>query len=260
MKTKGVFRRGKEIKGIIVLPNILTTAAMFFGFLSIANSLHGKMHRAGIYIFLAIVFDSLDGRVARMTRTMSSFGGEYDSLSDLVSFGLAPAIFLYISFFKELGKWGVVLPFLYLTCTAMRLARFNIQSSSVEKSSFMGLPSPASAGSIVSTALLFEKVNGYSPEWKLLFFSILTFFLSMLMISRFRFRAFKEIDIFSLVQIREFLLFVIGVVFFVLEPVIFAFVILTLYILVNLGENFYLSLRKKKKIEVKEDVREDLHI
>ncbi len=257
---RGIFKR-KELGKITVLPNIITTAAMFFGFLSVISSLNGNMHRAGIYVFLTIIFDSLDGRIARMTRTVTSFGGEYDSLSDLISFGVAPAVFLYIFFFKSLGKWGVVLPFIYAVCTAMRLARFNLQSSSVEKKSFMGLPSPASAGSIISTALIFQKTRNYPYEWELIFFAILTFLNSMLMISQLRFRAFKEIEIFSRVNIKEFLLFVLGLMLFVLEPIIFIFSVINLYIIWNLVENLYNGLRKKKVVEeVQENAGENLHI
>lgn len=261
MKEKrGIFKK-KELGKIIVLPNIITTAGMLFGFLSLTSSLNGNMHRAGIYLFLAIIFDSLDGRVARMTRTISSFGGEYDSLSDLLSFGIAPAVFLYVFFFKTLGKWGIVLPFIYAVCTAMRLARFNIQSSSVEKKNFMGLPSPAAAGSVVATALIFQRLRNYPQEWELIFFAIFTFFHSMLMISQIRFRAFKEIEFFSKVHISEFLLFVIGLLFFILEPIIFSFSVITIYIVWNLIENLYLSLKKKKIVTTtEENAREDLHI
>jgi len=261
MKQKrGLFKKG-ELRKITVLPNIITTAGMFFGFLSITSSLHGNMHRAGVYIFLAIIFDSLDGRIARMTRTVSSFGGEYDSLSDFLSFGIAPAVFLYLFFFKPLGKWGIVLPFIYAVCTALRLARFNIQSSSVEKKNFMGLPSPAAAGCVVSTALIFQKIGNYSREWEITFFGILTFLNSMLMISQLRFRAFKEVELFSRVNIKEFFLFVMGLLLFILEPVIFSFGALSIYILWNLIENLSLGMRKKKISEVtQENAREDLHI
>jgi CDP-diacylglycerol--serine O-phosphatidyltransferase len=261
MKQKRDIFKKRELGKITVLPNIITTAGMFFGFLSITSSLNGNMHRAGIYIFLAIIFDSLDGRIARMTKTVSSFGGEYDSLSDLLSFGIAPAVFLYLFFFKSLGKWGVVLPFIYAVCTAMRLARFNIQSSSVEKKNFMGLPSPGAAGCVVSTALIFQKIRNYPHEWEIAFFGILTFLNSMLMISQLRFRAFKEIELFSRVNIKEFLLFVMGLLLFVLEPIIFSFCAITIYIIWNLIENLYISLRKKKLQEVQqENAREDLHI
>src|ERR1700733_9449296 len=137
---------------IYVLPNLFTTGNMFFGFLSMIQSLEGHFVIAAYCIVAAAVFDTLDGRVARMTHATSKFGMEYDSLSDLVSFGVAPAILLYLWALKPFDRIGWLASFMYMACGALRLARFNVQAQSVEKKYFQGLPIPMAAG-IVATSV-----------------------------------------------------------------------------------------------------------
>ena len=135
----------KRRKGIYVLPNLFTLAALFGGFYAIVMAMNGQFDLAATGIFAAMVLDSLDGRVARMTGTQSAFGEQMDSLSDMVSFGAAPALVAYEWALRPLGRWGWIAAFVYCACAALRLARFNVNTSVVDKRYFQGLPSPAAA-------------------------------------------------------------------------------------------------------------------
>ena len=135
----------KRRKGIYVLPNLFTLAALFCGFYSIVMAVNGRFDLAAVGVFCAMVLDSLDGRVARMTNTQSAFGEQMDSLADMVSFGAAPALISYIWALRDLGKWGWFAAFVYCACAALRLARFNVNTAVVDKRYFQGLPSPAAA-------------------------------------------------------------------------------------------------------------------
>ena len=138
-------------KGIYIIPNLITTTALFLGFSSIILSFQGDFKTAAWAILLAGIFDMLDGKVARLTNTTSKFGIEYDSLSDLISFGVAPGLLAFTWAFQPFGKSGWVAAFLYVVCAALRLARFNVQSETVEKQKFKGLPSPGAAGMIAAS-------------------------------------------------------------------------------------------------------------
>ena len=140
----------KTKRGIYLLPSIFTTFALFAGFYSIIASVNGEFTLAAISIMVAMLWDALDGRVARLTNTQSAFGAEYDSLSDLVSFGVAPALLVYLWSLSDLGRIGWLAAFIYLACAALRLARFNTQVGAADKRYFQGLPSPAAAGVIAS--------------------------------------------------------------------------------------------------------------
>src|SRR5215207_2134412 len=135
----------KRRKGIYILPNLFTLAALFGGFYAVVMAMNGRFDMAAMGVFAAMVLDSLDGRVARMTNTQSAFGEQMDSLSDMVSFGAAPALIAYVWSLKELGRWGWIAAFVYCACAALRLARFNVNTGVVDKRWFQGLPSPAAA-------------------------------------------------------------------------------------------------------------------
>jgi CDP-diacylglycerol--serine O-phosphatidyltransferase len=139
----------KRRKGIYVLPNLFTLAALFGGFYAIVMAMDGRFDQATIGIFCAMVLDSLDGRVARMTNTQSAFGEQMDSLSDMVSFGAAPALIAYLWTLKGLGRWGWIAAFVYCACAALRLARFNVNTAVVDKRFFQGMPSPAAAALVM---------------------------------------------------------------------------------------------------------------
>ena len=142
---KTLFNPELRRRGIYLLPNLFTTAALFAGFFAIVQAMNGKFEHAAVAIFIAMVFDGLDGRVARLTHTQSAFGAEYDSLSDMVSFGAAPALVIYVWALKDMGKLGWIAAFVYCAGAALRLARFNTNIEVVDKRYFQGLPSPAAA-------------------------------------------------------------------------------------------------------------------
>ncbi len=135
----------KHRRGIYLLPNLFTTGALFAGFYSIVAAINAQFESAAIAIFVAMVLDGMDGRIARLTNTASEFGMEYDSLSDMVSFGLAPALIMYQWALSDIGKLGWLASFVYTASAALRLARFNTQADSIDKRFFQGLPSPAAA-------------------------------------------------------------------------------------------------------------------
>lgn len=177
---------------IYVLPNLLTTVNMFFGFFAIIYSINGNFKYAAYAIVIAAVFDQLDGRVARFANATSRFGAEYDSLSDLISFGLAPGLMLFLWSLEPFGRVGWLASFFYLACGALRLARFNVQSGSVEKAYFQGLPIPMAAGIVASSVLAFHDLElDATRSWALL---AMTFMLGFVMVSNFRYRSFKDID------------------------------------------------------------------
>jgi CDP-diacylglycerol--serine O-phosphatidyltransferase len=187
-------------RGIYLLPNLLTTAALFAGFYSIVAAVDGSFQRAGAAIFVAMILDSLDGRVARLTKTSSQFGKEYDSLSDMVSFGLAPAIVVYQWGVARLTEWnftwgrvGWLVAFLFAVAAALRLARFNSQIATYDKRWFVGLPSPSAAGVVaafvwLSSKLGIEGLGGLAGAF------LVTAAAGALMVSDFRYYSFKEIN------------------------------------------------------------------
>lgn len=188
----------KMRKGIFLLPNALTTGAMFAGFYSIISGINGHYVAAAIAVVVAGLLDGLDGRVARLTNTQSDFGVQYDSLSDLISFGLAPALLAFnwsLSSLRELGpmagKLGWLAAFLFVACAALRLARFNTQAASADKSSFQGLASPAAAGTLVVTIWFFidQGITGETVRWLIWLETVI---LGLLMFSRIRYFSGKS--------------------------------------------------------------------
>lgn len=181
-------------KGIYLLPNLFTTAALFAGFYSIVAAMKGYFDLASIAIFVAMILDALDGRVARMTNTQTAFGAQYDSLSDLVSFGVAPALLIYSWSLFGIGKVGWLAAFIFVAATALRLARFNVQPLDYDKRYFQGLPSPAGAGVIAGTVWL-----GYTYDLAGLLIAIpvcvLTVIIAAMMVSTIRYHSFKQIDL-----------------------------------------------------------------
>lgn len=180
-------------RGIYLLPTIFTIGNLFFGFYSLVLAFRGDFERAALMIVVAGVLDGLDGRIARLTGTTTEFGNQFDSLADVVSFGVAPALLVYRWALLPLGRIGWLVTFLFLVCAAMRLARFNIQSSVGDKRFFAGLPSPSAAGALACVVFAFP----LSPEfgWVPISAAILIATLGLLMVSRFRYRSFKEFDL-----------------------------------------------------------------
>jgi len=181
-------------RGIYVLPNLLTTAALFAGFYAIVQAMTGRFEVAAVAIFVAMVFDGLDGRVARMTRTQSAFGAEYDSLSDMVSFGAAPALVVFEWAMKGMGKWGWIAAFVYCAGAALRLARFNTNIGIVDKRYFQGLPSPAAAALVAGFVWIINDlgITGEEVRW---YAFALTLFAGLTMVSTVRYWSGKDINL-----------------------------------------------------------------
>src|SRR6187549_389101 len=154
-------------KGIYILPNLFTLGALFGGFYAVVMAMNGRFEQSAYGVFAAMVLDSLDGRVARMTNTQSVFGEQMDSLSDMVSFGAAPALIAYEWALKSLGRWGWIGAFVYCACAALRLARFNVNTAVVDKRFFQGLPSPAAAALVAGFIWLMNDLgfDGQEVRW-----------------------------------------------------------------------------------------------
>ncbi len=181
-------------RGIYLLPNLFTTAALFSGFYAIVQAMNHNFEYAAVAIFIAMVLDGLDGRVARMTHTQSEFGAEYDSLSDMVSFGVAPSLLMYEWAFRGLGKLGWFAAFIYCVCAALRLARFNTNIDVVDKRFFQGLPSPAAAALTAGFVWLMQD-NGYAGNDLRWYAAALTVFAGLSMVSNLRFYSFKDFNL-----------------------------------------------------------------
>jgi CDP-diacylglycerol--serine O-phosphatidyltransferase len=186
-------RRERARRRAYLLPSIFTVANMLLGFYAIVLGLRDRFAAAALLIFAAAILDSLDGRIARMTNTESDFGREYDSLADLVTFGMAPALLSYLWGLQDLGRAGWLAPLFFLVCAATRLARFNVQTRKVDKRYFVGLPSPAAAGALASILFVVPDLD-WKPWFNLLLMGILLT-LATLMVSTFRYPSFKQIDL-----------------------------------------------------------------
>ncbi len=180
-------------RGIFLLPNLFTTAALFAGFYAIVAAINDRFEAAAVAIFVATVLDSMDGRIARLTNTASDFGAEYDSLSDMVSFGLAPALVVYEWSLVNLGKFGWLAAFIYTAAAALRLARFNTQIGIADKRYFQGLPSPAAAGLIAGLVWLCEEMQIKENIQAVAF--LFTIVAGCLMVSKIRYHSFKGFDL-----------------------------------------------------------------
>jgi CDP-diacylglycerol--serine O-phosphatidyltransferase len=202
-------------RGIYLLPNLFTTAALFAGFYAIVQAMNGRFEHSAVSIFIAMVLDGLDGRVARLTHTQSEFGAEYDSLSDMVSFGAAPALIMYEWALKGMGKLGWIAAFIYCVCAALRLARFNTNIEKVDKRFFQGLPSPAAAALVAGLIWIMHdfEINGHDIRWLAW---CVTLFAGLTMVSNLPYYSGKEINLRKSVPFITVLL--LALFFFVLIP------------------------------------------
>jgi len=203
-------------KGIYLLPNILTTGALFGGFYAVLSGFSGHYEFAAMAIFAAMIFDGLDGRVARMTNTQSDFGVQYDSLSDMVSFGVAPAVVAYGWGVSDLGKLGLAAAFVYASCAALRLARFNVQAEVADKKTFTGLPSPAAAALVAG--FIWSTYDVESSQGLSVLGAFLTAAAGLLMVSNFKYPSFKEFDLRGKVPFIVILSIVMGFVVITIDP------------------------------------------
>ncbi|WP_272990381.1 CDP-diacylglycerol--serine O-phosphatidyltransferase [Spongiibacter tropicus] len=194
-----ISENGKTVRkrGIYLLPNLFTTAALFSGFFAIVSAMNGQFEAAAIAIFVSMVFDGLDGRVARLMNAQSKFGAEYDSLADMVSFGVAPALVVFSWGVSELGKFGWAVAFIYVSCAALRLARFNTQIDTADKNFFTGLASPAAAAVMAGVVWVSAQEGWVAQELPIELAAIaglLMAIIGMLMIVNVRYNSFKGID------------------------------------------------------------------
>lgn len=230
-------------KGIYILPNAFTLMGMFGGFLAIIYAIKGNFPVAAWAVMVAMVFDGLDGFVARLTGSATRFGIELDSLSDLVAFGVAPAIIIFQISINAFGRLGWVGAFLYVACGALRLARYNVQMVTAERKSFMGLPIPGAAV-IISTLVLFADdlhIDLYD-KWLVL---VLTYVLALFMVSTLRFHGLKELNIKGRKPFWLLVAVVIVLVIVAARPEIALFGFAMLYLLVGIVENIILLAQKR---------------
>lgn len=218
----------KRRRGIYLLPNAFTTAALFCGFYAIVMAMNQSFYQAAVAIFVAMVLDSLDGRVARMTNTQSEFGAQYDSLSDMISFGAAPALVAYEWSLKGMGKLGWLAAFVYCAGAALRLARFNTNIAVVDKRYFQGLPSPAAAALVAGFVLLMEDLHfvGTELSWSAWF---ITLYAGLTMVTNVPFYSFKDVNLRRSVPFVAPFLIVLAYVLVVSDPPKVLFGLFVLY-------------------------------
>ena len=216
-------------KGIYLLPNLLTTGALFSGFYAILSGFSGKFELAAIAIFAAMVFDGLDGRVARLTNTQSEFGVQYDSLSDMVSFGIAPATVAYSWMLHDLGKLGWAAAFVYASCAALRLARFNVQVDVVDKRYFIGIASPVAAALVAGWVWSAYEADVSAPL--ALLTAVITSIAGLLMVSNFKYPSFKDIDLRGKVPFIVIFAIAMAFVIITIDPPRILFLIAVVYCL-----------------------------
>jgi len=235
-------------RGIYLLPNLFTAAGLFAGFYAIVAALKGQFELAAYAIFIAMVMDALDGRVARLTNTQTMFGTEFDSLADVVSFGVAPALVLYSWALMNLGKLGWLAAFFYTAMGALRLARFNTQVNSADKRYFQGLPIPAAAGVVASIVWVFG--HGTLTHWLgLVVMLLVSVALGILMISNIRYSSFKQINLRNKVPFIAIFGAVVFFVFIAIAPGTVLLLFFTAYAVSGPGITLY-TLGKKRRVRL----------
>ena len=217
-------------KGIYLLPNLLTTAGLVSGFFAVVSSMNGRFEAAAVAIFVAMIFDGLDGRVARMTNTQSDFGAEFDSMADMVSFGVAPALVAYNWGLTELGKLGWLAAFIYVAGAALRLARFNTQVGIADKRFFQGLASPAAAAVVSGLVWVGVEYDAVGTDYGFIVAAV-TGLAGLLMVSNFKYNSFKEVDWHGKVPFVGLLLVLLIFVVVATEPALVLFLVFALYAL-----------------------------
>lgn len=220
----------KPHRGIYLLPNLFTTGCLFAGFYAIVAAMNHQFESAAVAIFIAMIMDGLDGRVARLTNTQSQFGAEYDSLADMVSFGLAPSLVMYVWSLSGLGKLGWLAAFVYTAGTALRLARFNTQVGRADKRYFQGLASPAAAAVVAGMVWVGQGYDLEGRDISILAF-IVTAAMGVFMVSNMRYRSFKDLDLKGKVPFVALLIVVLVFVLISIDPPQVLFGIFFLYAL-----------------------------
>jgi len=230
MRKKTGFKKSRLRRGIYLLPNIFTSLNLFCGFYAIIASVNGKFVAAAVSIVIAGLFDNLDGKIARATNTTSKFGVEYDSLADLISFGLAPGLMMYLWALKPLGRIGWLAAFLFMTCGALRLARFNTQVGSISSNHFVGLPIPAGAGMNAVTVLIYHKF-GFNGQASPVLILIMLYVLSFLMVSSIKYISFKKFELFRKMNFNVLVASILILIFIAAQPSIALFLFGVAYVI-----------------------------
>jgi len=216
-------------RGIYILPNIFTSFNLFFGFYSTISAIRGQFEMAAVLIIIAAVFDMLDGKIARATRTTSKFGMEYDSLADLVSFGMAPSLMIYLWALQPYGRIGWLAAFLFTICGALRLARFNTQTGTVGSEYFVGLAIPAAAGMNATIVLLWYRL-GIEGRPNAVLILLILYALSFLMVSSIKYNSFKKPEWFRKMNFNALVAFVLILIFVAAQPAIALFIFGAVYV------------------------------
>ncbi len=234
-------------KGIYILPNLFTTANLFCGFWSIISVFHEKYFYGAVAILLAAVFDALDGKIARLSGATSKFGVQYDSLADLVSFGVAPALLAFSWALRPYGRFGWLAAFIFVVCGALRLARFNVMSASGETKYFKGLPIPAAASMIALTILLYLRLieTGWIKDIVIL---IMIYVLAFLMVSSIRYFSLKELDLARRKPFGTFIFVVFSIIVILMEPIIVLSGFVLLYVCSG-PAHVIIAWRKKRELK-----------
>jgi CDP-diacylglycerol--serine O-phosphatidyltransferase len=235
----------KPKKGVYLLPNTITLCGMLAGFFSIMSSINGDFVYAAWAIIIATIFDGLDGWMARLTNTSTRFGLELDSLSDLVAFGVAPAIMMYHWALYPFGRWGWAAAFLFIACGALRLARFNVQTETATSKAFKGMPIPAAAVILCTIILFYNTFLAGKPDENI-FFPVITIALSLLMVSPLRYHGLKEVNFKEKKPFWVLILFVIVLFILLVHPPTAIFVFAMSYLVWGLIENAYLFIKNRK--------------
>ncbi|BDV43508.1 CDP-diacylglycerol--serine O-phosphatidyltransferase [Geotalea uraniireducens] len=234
-------------KGIYILPNLFTTGSLFAGFYGMVATMNGDFKSAALWILASSIFDGLDGKVARLTGTSSKFGVEYDSLADLVSFGVAPGLLMYKWALQPFGRLGWLAAFLFVVCGALRLARFNVQVNTVENKRFVGLPIPAAASMVSATVLLFYHF-GWPSSYKKVAILVLIYLLAFLMVSNFRYYSFKDPELIKRQPFAFLVLAVLLLIVIAAEPVKMLFIIFLCYIASGIV-GFVMTWPRRRRLE-----------
>jgi CDP-diacylglycerol---serine O-phosphatidyltransferase len=241
-------QKSKSRRGIYLLPNLFTTANIFAGFYAVIAAMQGRFEPAAVAIFVAMLLDGIDGRVARLTHTQSDFGAEYDSLADMVAFGVAPALVAYEWALGGLGKIGWLAAFVYTAAAALRLARFNTQVGVADKRYFQGLPSPSAAG-IVAAGVWIGADNSIDGADVNVLVALITALAGLLMVSNFRFHSFKDVDVRGRVPFIVAVVVMLAFVLVYLQPPVILFAGFMVY--ATSGPVLTLMRRRRRKADRK---------
>jgi len=222
-------RDRRRLRGVFLIPNLITTASLFAGFYAIVAAIDGRFYHAAWAIFISLVLDGLDGRIARITSSTSGFGTQYDSLCDLVAFGVAPGLLVYLWALKPFKQFGWLAAFLYVVCGALRLARFNVQQGSLDPRYFNGLPIPAAAMLIATSVAFYHEIGEWFPG-KHIYILAMIYVLSFLMVSNIKYASFKKVEIFRRHPFQTLVGLVLLFVVIAAAPDIMGFLVMILYV------------------------------